>query len=62
MIYNVDIFILIHVISIQFVSLDIFVTNIYLQASMDNCIQKNFDMERPHYGYHCLPRVGYLYH
>ena len=27
------------------------------QAAFDNCMVESFGMERPHYGYHCLPKV-----
>ena len=28
-----------------------------LQAAFDNCMMESYGMERPHYGYHCLPKV-----
>merc|ERR1712096_364466 len=27
------------------------------QAAYDNCVHKNLDLQRPHYGYHCLPKI-----
>ena len=27
------------------------------QASFDNCMKENYDMDRPHYGYHCLAKI-----
>ena len=27
------------------------------QAALDNCMMENYGLERPHYGYHCLPKV-----
>ena len=27
------------------------------QAAFDNCMMESFGLERPHYGYHCLPKV-----
>ena len=27
------------------------------QAAFDNCMVESFGLERPHYGYHCLPKV-----
>merc|ERR1719309_971104 len=28
-----------------------------IKAAYDNCVLKNMDLERPHYGYHCLPKI-----
>jgi len=27
------------------------------QATYDSCILKNLELERPHFGYHCLPKI-----
>ena len=27
------------------------------QAAYDNCVLKNMDLEKPHYGYHCLTKI-----
>merc|ERR1719232_2397028 len=27
------------------------------QAAFDNCMMENYGMERPHYGYHSLPKI-----
>merc|ERR1719309_68117 len=27
------------------------------QAAFDNCMVENYGLERPHYGYHCLPKI-----
>merc|ERR1719221_1369268 len=27
------------------------------QAAFDNCMMESYGMERPHYGYHCLPKI-----
>ena len=32
-------------------------TFVCFQAAFDNCMMENYGMERPHYGYHSLPKV-----
>jgi hypothetical protein len=33
------------------------VTSVVVQAVYDSCVKDNIGLDRPHWGYHCLPKI-----